>query len=172
MQYKLKIGESIADLEFTPEEKGRFTARVGEETFAGQAHAPQPHRLHVQLDGAPALDVYTAPSAEGLWVWTQGRARLVQDAERTERRTSRRGGGGAKEVTPPTPATVVALTAEVGQRVAKGDALVVVSAMKMEFTLTAPYAGEVTAVNTKVGEKANPGDILVEIAPAEEQSDG
>jgi len=172
MQYKLKIGESIADLEFTPAEKGRFTARIDGETYSGQAYAPQPHRLHVQLDGAPALDVCTAVSPEGLWVWTHGRARLVQDAERTERRAARRGGGGAKEVTPPTPATVVAVNAEVGQQVAKGDALVVVSAMKMEFTLTAPYAGEVTAVNTKVGEKANPGDILVEIAPAEEPSDG
>jgi len=59
--------------------------------------------------------------------------------------------------------------AEVGQQVAKDDGLVVVSAMKMEFTLTAPYAGEVTAVNTKVGDKANPGDILVEIAPAAEE---
>jgi biotin carboxyl carrier protein len=74
-----------------------------------------------------------------------------------------------REVTPPTPAAVVRVLVEEGQKVVKGQGLVVVSAMKMEITLSAPYSGIVRAVNTNVGDQVKPGDILVEIeAHAEE----
>jgi len=171
MEYKLKIGEETTALEVTPRERGRFDVATPDGVCAVEATAVTPNHLLVRAAGRPAANLYVAEAPEGLWVWVAGRAVLVEDADQTQRRVAKRGGqGGAKEVTPPTPATVVAVTAEVGQVVAKGDGLVVVSAMKMEFNLTAPYAGTVTAVNTQVGAKANPGEILVEIAPAEEEA--
>ena len=66
------------------------------------------------------------------------------------------------------PAVVQNVLVEVDQVVDKGQPLVVVSAMKMESTLVAPYPGTVAAVNTEVGAKVNPGDILVEIEAAPE----
>jgi biotin carboxyl carrier protein len=53
--------------------------------------------------------------------------------------------------------------------VVKGEALVVVSAMKMEMTLVAPYSGTVRAVNTQVGAQVSPGEILVEIEALTEE---
>ncbi|MDY0223131.1 MAG: acetyl-CoA carboxylase biotin carboxyl carrier protein subunit, partial [Desulfobacterium sp.] len=47
--------------------------------------------------------------------------------------------------------------------VEKGDPVVVVSAMKMETTLTAPHGGTVTRIGVKQGDKVMPGDILVDI---------
>ena len=64
-----------------------------------------------------------------------------------------------------TPASVVRVLVEVGREVVKGQGLVVVSAMKMEMTLVAPYSGTVKAVNTLVGAQVSPGEILVEIEP-------
>ncbi|MFN3535585.1 MAG: acetyl-CoA carboxylase biotin carboxyl carrier protein subunit, partial [Desulfatiglandales bacterium] len=55
-----------------------------------------------------------------------------------------------------------------GDLVKEGEPLVVVSAMKMEYTLKAPYGGRVKKVNTRVGAKVNPGDILVDIERTEE----
>ena len=69
------------------------------------------------------------------------------------------------------PAVVQDVLVAVGDEVEKGQKLVVVSAMKMESTLVAPYAGTVAAVNTEVGAKANPGDVLVEIEAADEGGD-
>ena len=68
------------------------------------------------------------------------------------------------------PSTVVAVLVVEGDKVAPGDRVVVVSAMKMETTLTAPYGGTVTAVHVVVGDKVMPGKILVEIEKDEEAS--
>jgi len=58
---------------------------------------------------------------------------------------------------------------EVGARVETGAALIVVSAMKMEITLTAPYTGTVAAIKTEVGAQVTPGEILVEVEPDPEE---
>ena len=73
------------------------------------------------------------------------------------------------EVTPPMPSVIMKVLVEKGSRVTKGDGVVVVSAMKMETTLNAPYDGIVTSINTAEGEKAMPGDILVDIEKDEEK---
>lgn len=78
----------------------------------------------------------------------------------------RRAGGSAdaaNHVTPPMPGQVVTILVEDGDTVEQGQTVVVVSAMKMETNLTAPYAGTVTAINTTVGAQVKPGDVLVDI---------
>jgi 3-methylcrotonyl-CoA carboxylase alpha subunit len=50
-----------------------------------------------------------------------------------------------------------------GQRVARGEELLVVEAMKMENALRAPRDGVVRAVHVSVGEMVAPGRALVEI---------
>ena len=81
---------------------------------------------------------------------------MVQDAGIVERRKARGLAETPCEVTPPTPAAVVRVLVEVGSEVVKGQGLVVVSAMKMEMTLVAPYSGTVRAVNTQVGAGVSP----------------
>jgi len=58
---------------------------------------------------------------------------------------------------------VISVPVEVGDRVKKGQGVVVLSAMKMETTLTAPFDGTVTQVNAAEGESVSPGQILVDI---------
>jgi biotin carboxyl carrier protein len=60
----------------------------------------------------------------------------------------------------------------VGQVVDKGTPLVVVSAMKMEITLSAPFSGRVIAVNTEVGAQVRPGEVLVDIEPLPKEENG
>jgi biotin carboxyl carrier protein len=50
-----------------------------------------------------------------------------------------------------------------GDAVVKGQAVVIVSAMKMETTLVAPFDGTVSKVNVAEGDKVMPGDVLVDI---------
>jgi biotin carboxyl carrier protein len=63
------------------------------------------------------------------------------------------------------PAVVMAVHVEEGQAVAQGDALVTVSAMKLESLLVAPVAGRVAAVGTRAGASVRPGDVLVSVEP-------
>jgi biotin carboxyl carrier protein len=70
-------------------------------------------------------------------------------------------------VTPPIPSVVVRILVAEGDRVEKGKGVVVVSAMKMETTLQAPFAGTVLKVNVAEGDKVMPGEILVNIEKEE-----
>ena len=61
----------------------------------------------------------------------------------------------------PMPGSVVSVPAELGARVAKGDVLVVIEAMKMEHRVTAPAAGVVADVRVAPGDAVNADDVLV-----------
>lgn len=167
MEYKLRVGseEHVIDAS-AADATGKFRVEIEGNDSEISVHTVTPNQFRIEKDGR-CTNIYVARRAEGTWVWIEGRARLVQDAERARRRSS---GPDATptEVTPPTPATVVKVLVEAGQRVEKGAAAVVVSAMKMEITLSAPYSGTVTSVNTAEGAKVSPGDILVTIEPEPE----
>ena len=62
----------------------------------------------------------------------------------------------------PMPGKLIQLLAQVGQTVRKGDALLVMEAMKMEHTIAAPADGSVTAFRFSVGDQVNEGEILVD----------
>jgi len=72
-------------------------------------------------------------------------------------------GGG---LTAPMPGKVVALLAQPGQKVDKGTPLLILEAMKMEHTITAPAAGIVKAFCYAAGEQVGDGAALVEFEGA------
>ncbi|MDX9862211.1 MAG: biotin/lipoyl-containing protein [Rhodospirillales bacterium] len=60
--------------------------------------------------------------------------------------------------------TVVSIQAEVGQSVVDGEQLMVIEAMKMNTTVTAPRAGAVTAIAVETGSVVEEGQVLVTLA--------
>jgi biotin carboxyl carrier protein len=109
-------------------------------------------------EGATA--VQRIASASGWQVSVQG-CQVQIDRART-----RTGTGGPvlpPEVTPPTPAVVVAVHVKAGDRVKRGQPVVVVSAMKLQTALVSPRDGVVTAVRVKEGDQVRPGQVLVSI---------
>ena len=58
------------------------------------------------------------------------------------------------------PAAVTQVAVEAGQAVAKGDVIVVLEAMKMQHTLTAPADGVVAELNVSVGQQVESGAVL------------
>ena len=168
MEYKLNISGQIYSVETTrPDETGAFLISTGSQERRVIAKAVSHEQLRLEVDGKPST-LFLAETVDGAWVWVEGRARFVQNTAESQRRTSRRPREIPGQVTPPTPATVMRVLVEVGARVEQGAPLVVVSAMKMEITLSAPYAGIVRAVKTQVAAQVSPGEILVEIEPEPE----
>ena len=55
---------------------------------------------------------------------------------------------------------VFKIEANVGQAVKKGDAVVIVEAMKMEIPVVAPEDGTVASINVAVGDAVDPGALL------------
>jgi 3-methylcrotonyl-CoA carboxylase alpha subunit len=70
-----------------------------------------------------------------------------------------------KKFTSPMPGTVIEVSVKPGQKVRRGDKLIVIEAMKMEHAITAPSAGLIEAIFQKAGDMLNEGDELLQFNP-------
>jgi 3-methylcrotonyl-CoA carboxylase alpha subunit len=73
-------------------------------------------------------------------------------------------------LTAPMPGKIIALLVESGAVVEKGTPLVIMEAMKMEHTITAPRAGVVAEIHFAVGTVVNEGAELLAFAADEERA--
>ena len=67
--------------------------------------------------------------------------------------------GGIK-VEAPMSGKILAVKASAGQKVEKGEVLMVLEAMKMENDIVAPEAGTVASIGVTVGQAVESGDVL------------
>ena len=72
--------------------------------------------------------------------------------------------GKGVAVRAPLPGTINAVAVNVGQKVTKGQTVVVLEAMKMENNINAECDGTVSAVHVNKGDSVREGAILVTIA--------
>ena len=70
------------------------------------------------------------------------------------------------EIEAPMPGKVTAVEVSQGEKVAKGQRLLTLEAMKMEHALTAPFDGTVAELNAKTGSQVTEGTILVKVEAA------
>ena len=97
-------------------------------------------------------------------VFLDGRALLVEQRDPLAVEVGEAGDHG--NLAAPMPGKVVALLAEVGAPVTRGQPLLVLEAMKMEHTIAAPGPGQVTAFLFEPGDQVAEGDALVHFEPA------
>lgn len=71
----------------------------------------------------------------------------------------------------PMAGVVTTLAVSLGQQVAAGEALAVVEAMKMRFTLEAGAAGLVTGVEVLAGQLVTANQVIVTLSPLPEAAD-
>src|SRR5947209_4549394 len=68
---------------------------------------------------------------------------------------------GRQKVSVPMPGKVVAVLVSEGDKVEKGQGLVIVEAMKMENEVRSPIAGEVKEIKVKTGDAVEGGAVLL-----------
>lgn len=74
------------------------------------------------------------------------------------------GAAAVNEIKAPMPGLVLRIEAEAGASVAKGDALLVLEAMKMENVIKSPVDGEVKAIEVSRGDAVEKNQVLIEFA--------
>jgi 3-methylcrotonyl-CoA carboxylase alpha subunit len=136
--------------------------------FGFRLNAEGQHRAFFLVDGQPTeVDLHSA-----------GNSRIKSDSVfvvgrgRTARITPWRVAGGTThglhdgEIEAPMPGKVTAVEVSSGEKVAEGQRLLTLEAMKMEHALTAPFDGTVTELNVKAGAQVTEGQLLVRVEPA------
>jgi len=90
----------------------------------------------------------------------------VQDRSQVAKRAPQRKAevGNPKQVGAPMPGTIATIAVTVGRKVARGDVLATLEAMKMETAVRAETDGEVTEVLARPGQQVDAKDLLVVLA--------
>ena len=122
-------------------------------TVPGAAHATLPVALRLRCGDIAVVD-------EGETVVLHPHDPLY-DAEDED--------GATGAVTSPMPGRVVQVYVKPGQPVRRGEALMVLEAMKMEHTLSAPCDGTVESVAAATGDQVGEGVVLVRFAGVDGQ---
>jgi len=114
--------------------------RVGERRYQGRYRLAAPH-------------VY-------LWLEDEQYDFMLDDPRTHEFHATAAVGG----LTTPLPGVVVSVAVTVGSRVRAGEVLMVIEAMKMEHTISAPHDGTVRAIHFVLGDRVPEGSELLELA--------
>ena len=165
-QREVTLDERTVAVDWRP--VGDTSLTSGEVTDGQSAH-------YSLLVGSRSFDVYLQPVAaedddgaahvyEAHVCGQVFRVRLAD--ERTQALASLAGGGhaaGDANIRAPMPGLVSNVLVEEGAEVRRGQAVVVLEAMKMENDLTTPRPGIVKSLRAKKGQTVNQNDLLVVI---------
>lgn len=164
MHYRFKMGEETLIYGVDPVKENHLMVSTDERTLDVSYTVITDHHVHCVVDGVGVNAFVTGEKGEKT-ISIRGVPYVVCDADRMAR--TRKGARDLTRlpqvITPPMPSVVIRIMVAEGDNVQKGDSVIVLTAMKMETTLTAPFPGRVTGINVSVGEKVMPGKILVDI---------
>lgn len=132
--------------------------RRGAETIEARFRAAAGPDLHVCIGGR-SLRATVVPHGAERHVFLDGRSWRLELRESVGADDAAEEADGGLRA--PMPSRIIALAVAPGATVAKGAALLVMEAMKMEYTLTAPRAGKVEAFNCAIGDQVAEGAQLV-----------
>ncbi len=116
----------------------------------------------VQIDGE-TIQAYGATSVGLLWVHADGKTFTIETEKRSRRGKTPGGHANPGEVVSPMPGKIIKLMTEVGADVKAGQALLVMEAMKMEYTLKASADAKVSTVDCEAGQQVTLGQCLIRL---------
>ncbi|MEV7592533.1 acetyl-CoA carboxylase biotin carboxylase subunit [Streptomyces sp. NPDC089922] len=134
----------------------------------GRTVGRTPDTVTIELDGVTHRFSHTA-SPEGVWLGRDADSWHVQAYDPVAANLGGGGRGGANTLAAPMPGTVTVVKVAVGDRVAAGQSLLVVEAMKMEHVISAPHAGTVTGLDVSPGTTVAMDQVLAVVTPDEEE---
>lgn len=155
---RVKVGDSSINYQLQAHGSG-FSLHLGERVV--------PVTVKTHTDGSLLLHVggisYRA-RVEGNEVWVDGRVREVQveaQAQATRTATQAAPSRRAPSGTPTMPGVISKIHVQAGATVALGDALISMTAMKMEQVIRAAQAGVIKEILVQVGQSVKQGQTLV-----------
>lgn len=128
-----------------------------------EAEETRPGQLKIKIGNRLIKSVITEGEKEK-FVFVEGEVFRVRPVELTGMKKTKKKGG---DLSSPISGKVVSVKVKNGDSVKKGDVLMVIEAMKMEYLIRAPFAGKVKKVNFKEKDQIEIGQSTVELTKKE-----
>jgi biotin carboxyl carrier protein len=161
MRHLLRLDNQCFAVEAERLHGNRYRFTVGNETIELDVAASGAGHLRLYPDDGPRVATVSREGKE-VFVTLQGRDYHFQ-LETPQARRVMLHEHPEGEVTLPMPGVVVQVFVRDGDQVTKGQPLLIVEAMKMEHTLTAPRDGTVVGLAAEVGQMIEAGAALLEV---------
>ncbi|WHT16595.1 acetyl/propionyl/methylcrotonyl-CoA carboxylase subunit alpha [Crossiella sp. CA-258035] len=109
----------------------------------------------------------TVRSGQSSWLTADGSTYQLTETEKLAAARHEAPGGRGGPVTSPMPGTVLVVKVAQGEAVTAGQPLIIVEAMKMEHTITAPVDGLVSELRVRPGQQVGLDQALAVVTPQE-----
>ncbi|MDX5373260.1 MAG: geranyl-CoA carboxylase subunit apha [Pseudomonadaceae bacterium] len=166
-RFVLKQGEQKHAVELQALQAGEqplLRARVGEQAVELRLLARDGRWASLELDGVRRRLAY---HLDGGRVWLYGQGGNLELTDVTHEPASGAEGAASGTVKAPMDGAIVDVLVSEGQRVGKGQLLLVLEAMKMEHPLKAGMDGVIRRVQVSQGDQVKSRQLLVEVAAEE-----
>lgn len=137
--------------------EGHIPQTVSSVSFAGTALPGG--EVRIEIDSV-SRQTFVAPHLEGARIWLDGNHVSVDFPDVPGGIGSTSAASGSLQAS--MPGVITMLCATEGHSAKKGEALLVMEAMKMEHTVYAPADGRITGFRFRVGDQVKSGDLLVD----------
>ncbi len=107
--------------------------------------------------------VWALLSGNNVWVHFRGETWLVEPKVKGKKKAGSQSTAHDGEVLAPMPGKIIKVPVTSGQKVDLGQVVIVMEAMKMEYTLTASRAGTVGPIDCREGQQVELGQLLTKI---------
>ncbi|MFN9068839.1 MAG: acetyl-CoA carboxylase biotin carboxyl carrier protein subunit [Bdellovibrionales bacterium] len=101
------------------------------------------------------------------WIYVNGRTICVPIQGTNTKSRKSETSSHRNQIISPMPGKITKIIAQDGQDVSKGDSVIVMEAMKMEYTLKAERPGKLKKILVKLGQQVSLGQVLVEFEEVE-----
>ncbi|MGH8447590.1 MAG: biotin/lipoyl-containing protein, partial [Solimonas sp.] len=141
----------------------RFTVGSGDDSVTIEVSRPARGEFHYICDGVQGK-ARSARDGDRLWLDADGAVAAYRDLTLAPVEGAAAGSDG--RLLAHSDGKIVAVHVQPGDTAGKGQTLVVLEAMKMEFQLALPVGGTVETVGVQAGQQVKSRQLLVQIKPA------
>jgi len=146
--------------------KNQYFVTYDNTEYKVEADEIKPGHLKIKL-GDKVIKCVITKGDKDKFVFVEGDVFKVRNIELTGAKKTKKKDDG--NLNSPISGKVVSITIKDGEKVKKGDILMIIEAMKMEYLIRAPYNGKVKKVNFKEKDQIEIGQNTVEVTNNNEE---
>ena len=111
------------------------------------------------------VDAIVERSSSGFWIHLNGATHFVENQRSV--RGAKAAGPSTGDITAPMPGKIIKVLVEEGSQVSAGDTVIVMEAMKMEYTLKTEIDGKMSSLKVTEGQQVKVGALLAKVETSE-----